>query len=341
MTSIFLITIAAFISCITVPFVKVLAKKIGAIDEPTGGRRIHKKPMPRLGGLSIYISFIITMTFFTESIGREEICIMIGATVIVIGGIIDDIKELSPKWKFMFQIIASIILIVGNIKISIVSNPFNSNFAYFNISYLSIPLTIFWVVGITNAFNFSDGLDGLCAGMGFISSFTVFLIALSNGRGEAAALIIVLAGGILGFLPYNFNPASIFLGDTGAQLIGFLIASISMVGTLKYATVFTIAVPILAIGIPILDTAFAMIRRKINGRSMFSADKGHLHHRLLKLGLSQRKAVSIMYLINGGLSIIAVIAMELKTNIAYILFAITISIIIIIGWKLSFFRMKE
>ena len=321
MTSIFLITIAAFISCITVPFVKLIAKKVGAIDEPTGGRRIHKKPMPRLGGLSIYISFIITMTFFTESIGREEICIMLGATVIVIGGIIDDI--------------------VGNIRISIVSNPFNSNFAYFNISYLSIPLTIFWVVGITNAFNFSDGLDGLCAGMGFISSFTVFLIALSNGRGEAAALIIVLAGGILGFLPYNFNPASIFLGDTGSQLIGFLIASISMVGTLKYATVFTIAVPILAIGIPILDTAFAMIRRKLNGRSMFSADKGHLHHRLLKLGLSQRKAVSIMYLINGGLSIIAVIAMELETNIAYILFAMTILIIIIIGWKLSFFRMKE
>jgi UDP-GlcNAc:undecaprenyl-phosphate GlcNAc-1-phosphate transferase len=199
---------------------------------------VHKKPIPLLGGLAIYISFIITLILKQGMIEGRELGIIIGATIIVIGGIIDDIKELKPGIKLIFQIVAAIVLIVSGVKINILTNPFAGTDGMVNISWFAYPFTIFWVVGITNALNLIDGLDGLAAGVALISTITIFVNSVIYGRYEASILTAILGGAILGFLPFNFNPASIFMGDTGAQLLGFLLAAISMVGTIKSAAAF-------------------------------------------------------------------------------------------------------
>ncbi|MFL0267193.1 glycosyltransferase family 4 protein [Candidatus Clostridium radicumherbarum] len=338
MNNYFLILISAVISLLATPLVKKLAVKIGAIDVPKDERRVHKKPIPLLGGLAIYIAFIITIILKKGSLETSELGIILGSTIIVIGGVIDDIKNLKPLVKLSFQIAAALCLIASGVSITILTNPFGGINGLIYISWLYIPFTVIWVVGITNALNLIDGLDGLAAGVALISTITIFIIAIIHNRSEAAILTSVLGGAIIGFLPYNFNPATIFMGDTGAQLLGFLLAAISMEGTIKSATAFAISVPILAIGLPIYDTIFAMIRRKVNGKPISQADRGHLHHRLLDLGLSQRQAVIIMYLISAILGGIAIIAMQISTVRSYFLMASVITIIVFVAWKMGFFK---
>lgn len=323
------------------PVVKKLALKFRIIDMPEGERRIHIKPMPLLGGLSIYASFIITLMLKKGTLSRTEIGLILGATIIVIGGFLDDKFDIKPRYKLIFQIVASMILITYGVRIVLITNPFSSLYQFTDVGLMSVPLTIIWVVGITNALNLIDGLDGLAAGIGLISGLTILIIALLNQRYEAAVLAVILCGSILGFLPYNFNPASIFMGDTGAQLIGFLLASISIEGALKSATAFSIAVPILALGIPIYDTLFAMIRRKINGKPIMQADRGHLHHRLLDMGLSQKQAVGIMYAISTVLGSFSIIAMEINAQLSYFLLAIVMVILVILAWRAGFFEHKD
>jgi UDP-GlcNAc:undecaprenyl-phosphate GlcNAc-1-phosphate transferase len=291
-----------------------------------------------LGGLAIYIAFIITIILKKGSLEPSELGIILGSTIIVIGGVIDDIKDLKPLVKLSIQIVAAICLIASGVSITILTNPFGGTNGLIYISWLYIPFTVIWVVGITNALNLIDGLDGLAAGVALISTITIFIIAIIHNRSEAAILTSVLGGAIIGFLPYNFNPATIFMGDTGAQLLGFLLAAISMEGTIKSATAFAISVPILAIGLPIYDTIFAMIRRKVNGKPISQADRGHLHHRLLDLGLSQRQAVIIMYLFSAILGGIAIIAMQISTVRSYFLMASVITIIVFVAWKMGFFK---
>lgn len=341
MTSLFLLIVSTLISFCTIPFVKKLAYKVGAIDIPKDERKIHKNPTPRLGGLSIFISFVITTLLFTGEIEKFEISFVVGATIIVIGGVIDDIYEIRPIAKLIFQILAASVLVSTGVHIDVLSNPFSNINPMINISLLAIPITIIWIVGVTNAFNLIDGLDGLAGGVALISSATIFIIAINSGRGSVAALTIILCGAIAGFLPYNFNPASIFMGDTGAQLLGFLLASISVEGTVKSATAFAVAVPLLTIGLPLYDTLFAMIRRKINGQPISQADRGHLHHRLLDIGLSQKKAVIVMYIISFVLGIIAIYAMELSATDAYMLLIIVLIVIVIIAYKCGFFKTKD
>jgi UDP-GlcNAc:undecaprenyl-phosphate GlcNAc-1-phosphate transferase len=341
MNSYILILVSTLISIITTPVIKRFAIKIKAIDVPRDERRMHKKPIPLLGGLAIYISFMITLVLKLGALKSSELGIIIGATIIVIGGTIDDIVELKPIWKLVFQITAAICLIVSGVSIQVLTNPFNNINGFINIQWFSFPFTLFWIVGITNALNFIDGLDGLAAGVALISTITIFVIALIHGRTEAAILTSILGGAILGFLPYNFNPASIFMGDTGAQLLGFLLAAISMVGTIKSATAFAISVPILALGLPIYDTLFAMIRRKVNGKPISQGDRGHLHHRLIDLGLSQRQAVIIMYLISAVLGGIAIIAMQVSTVRSYFLMTAVITIIVFAAWKMGLFKRNE
>ncbi|WMJ79679.1 MraY family glycosyltransferase [Clostridium sp. MB40-C1] len=336
-----LMIVSTAISLILTPFIKKFAIYIKAIDIPKDERRIHKRPIPLLGGVAIYLSFLITMFLKEGTLTRHEIGIIIGATIIVIGGLIDDIREIKPWQKLMFQVSAAAVLILFEVKISIITNPFPSNRLFIYLGWLSIPITIIWIVGITNAINLIDGVDGLAAGVAFISSITIFIIAIINGRQEAAILTIILSGSILGFLPYNFNPASIFMGDTGAQLLGFLLAAISLKGAIKSATAFAIAVPILAFGIPIYDTLFAMIRRKINGKPIMQADRGHLHHRLLDMGLNQKQVVIIMYLISAVLGGISIIAMQMSTQRSYFLLTFVILIIVLLAWKCGFFKHRE
>lgn len=267
--------------------------------------------------------------------------LVLGATIIVIGGFLDDKFDIKPRYKLIFQVAASIILIIYGVKIVLITNPFSSLYQFTNVGVMSIPLTIIWVVGITNALNLIDGLDGLASGIGLISSLTILIIALLNNRYEAAVLAIILCGSILGFLPYNFNPASIFMGDTGAQLLGFLLASISIEGAIKSAAAFSIAVPILALGIPIYDTLFAVIRRKINGKPIMQADRGHLHHRLLDMGFSQKQAVGTMYAISAVLGSFSIIAMEINAQLSYFLLAIIMMVLVFIAWRAGFFEHRD
>lgn len=334
---ILLVIITAIISAIATPLVIKLAIKLNAIDIPNDSRRIHKKPTPLMGGVAIYIAFIVGVILNISNFSIQDLGLLIGATVIIIGGIIDDINELRPKYKLLFQIIAAVILIVFGLKINLVTNPLNIGGTFLNLGILGIPLTIIWVIGITNAFNLIDGVDGLAAGVGFISSVTLFIVSIINGRGDAAFLTAILSGSIIGFLPYNFNPASIFMGDTGSQLLGFLLAAISIDGAIKSATALVIAVPLLALGLPIYDTLFAMIRRKVNGKPIMQGDKGHLHHRLLGLGLTQRQVVLIMYLISAILGGIAIIAMQISSKKAYFLLASVVTLIAFIAWELGLF----
>ena len=200
--------ITAFISFIITPLVKKLAIRVNAIDIPKDERRVHNKPIPLLGGLAIYIAFVLGTILYSDILTTSQTGIIIGGTVIVIGGIIDDIKDLSPKYKVLIQVIAAVCLIMAGVRITIITNPFNQVYPYIDMGWINIPVTIIWIVGVTNAFNLIDGLDGLAAGIAFISCVTLMIISILNGRLEAVYLTAVLSGAILGFLPYNFNPAA-------------------------------------------------------------------------------------------------------------------------------------
>lgn len=337
----FVMFISAFlISLIATPFVKRLAKKLGAIDVPKDERRVHKKPIPRMGGLAIYIAFVLCSLYFS-GFNIKVVGIVIGGALIVIMGIFDDIKPLKPLPKFIVQILAAIILIIFNIKVNSITVPFFIQGGSMNVGFLGIPITLIWVVGITNAINFIDGLDGLACGIGAISALTLFGVAIISGREGSALLTAILAGGCLGFLPYNFNPASIFMGDTGSQFLGFSLAAISMLGAIKSAAAVAVAVPILALGLPIYDTLFAMIRRKINNKPMSEADRGHMHHRLLDLGLTHKQAVIVMYIISGMLGITSVLAMEMSNKKSYALLIIVCAFFVAFAVEFGLFSKKD
>ncbi|GAA0744275.1 MraY family glycosyltransferase [Clostridium oceanicum] len=335
------IIIAFVLSIVLTPLVKKLAFYIGVVDIPKNKRKIHKKPIPLLGGVAMYISFIGTLIFKRGPLTLGELGIVLGATIIVLGGIIDDKFDISPISKILFQLGGAVCLIIFGVKINFITNPISNSVLYIDLHMLAIPITIIWVIAITNAINLIDGLDGLAAGIALISSITMFVISILNQRWESAMLTSILIGSILGFLPYNFNPASIFMGDTGSQFLGFLLAAISIEGAIKSATAFAIVVPILALGLPIYDTLFAMVRRKINGKPIMQADRGHLHHRLLDMGLNQRQVVIIMYLISAVLGSFAILAMQLSNRRAYFLLAVIMLIFIILAWKCGFFKHKE
>ncbi len=333
---------AMIVSFLLTPLVKKIAFKLEVVNIPKDSRRVHKTKMPLMGGLAIYISFILSLVMHNGALHQHEKGILIGATIVAFYGILDDKYELRPLYKLSFQILAACVLMAFGLKINLLTNPFSSS-TYISMRWVAYPLTLVWVVGITNALNFIDGLDGLAAGIACISAITIFIIAITNGSSgvEASFLTIILIGAILGFLPYNFNPASIFMGEVGSALLGFLLAAISIEGAIKSAAAFAIAVPILALGVPIYDTLFAIIRRKINKKPITKADKGHLHHRLLNMGLTQRQSVLIMYLISAFLGGIAIIAMQISDRSSYFLLAIVIVVFIIAAWKYGFFEQQE
>lgn len=322
------------------PFIIKLAVKIGAMDVPRDKRRVHKEPKPLIGGLAIFASFVITVLIFL-SMTRQLAGILLGSTFIVICGFIDDLKPMKPRMKLVLQVFGAIILVYFGVRIEIVTNPFDTVKGMSDIGWLSVPATIFWIVGVTNAFNIIDGLDGLAAGVASISCITLFIISVINGRTIAAFLTAILAGSALGFLPYNFNPAKIFMGDTGAQFLGFVLAAISIQGAIKSAAAIAITVPILALGLPIYDTLVSIIRRFINKRPVMEADRGHLHHRLLDMGLSQRQAVLVMYSISAVLGISAIFAMELSTVKSFFILIFVICAAFFLAKDLGLFKKKS
>ncbi len=300
--------LSGIVAFVLTPPVKKLAYQFGAVDVPKDGRRMHKRPIPRMGGLAIFIGFIAA-AYFTTVHTPQQLWILGGAAIIVGLGIIDDRNALGAKLKFVVQIAAACLPVLGGgLRIGVFTNPILfSRFAYLPLGALSIPITIIWIVAITNAVNLIDGLDGLAVGISSIASMTMLAVALFIGETQIAILLAALAGACVGFMPYNLNPATIFMGDTGSTFLGFMLATLSIQGLFKMYALISFAVPFLILGLPIFDTAFAMIRRILSGRSPFSADRGHVHHRLIDMGFNQKQAVAILYVVSTVLGLLAVV----------------------------------
>ncbi len=299
--------VSFLIALILTPVVRNLAVKMGAVDVPKDGRRMHTRPIPRMGGLAIFFGFLLSTLIFVP---LNEQCrgMLLGAVIIVVLGIFDDIYALSAKLKLVVQIIAALVSALEGNLITDLSNPniFSSDL-YWHLGWLAIPVSVLWIVAMTNAVNLIDGLDGLACGVTSISSLTLLVIALLVGEPSVALLVAALAGGCLGFLPYNMNPAKIFMGDTGSTFLGYVLAVISIQGLFKMYTLISFVVPFLLFGLPIFDTCFAFIRRIAHGQSPMHADRSHVHHRLIDMGFSQKQAVAVLYVITAILGLSAVV----------------------------------
>lgn len=291
----------------TTPIIKAFALKVGAMDVPDRRRHIHNHPVPRMGGLAIFLGFLISVVLFAD-ISKPVQGILIGAVIIVATGALDDIIRLKYWVKLIAQVLAAIIAIAHGVRIEGLMNPnvFSANETVF-IGILSIPVTLIWIVGVTNAVNLIDGLDGLACGVSVISSVTMLVVALLVAEPNIAVILAALAGACVGFIPYNLNPAKIFMGDTGALLLGFVLATVSITGLFKFYAVMTFIVPVLALALPLFDTAFAIIRRLLKGQNPMTPDRGHLHHRLIDHGLSQKQAVAVLYALSAMLGLTAVV----------------------------------
>lgn len=294
----------SFLMC---PLVKSFAYKIGAIDVPKDNRRMHKKPVPRLGGLAIFLGFIVSMLLFVK-VDHQLQGILLGASIIVVLGVVDDMSPLRAYFKFCVQIFAALVAVFHGVVIQTLSNP--NVFAespYWDLGWLSIPITVLWIVGITNAVNLIDGLDGLACGVSTISAISMLVIALLVSESDVALVMAALVGACLGFMPYNKNPAKMFMGDTGSTFLGYILATISIQGLFKYYAIVSFAVPFLILGLPMFDTLFAIIRRLAHGQNPMAPDRGHIHHRLIDMGLNQKQAVATLYVISAILGLSAVV----------------------------------
>ncbi|MDM5246474.1 MULTISPECIES: MraY family glycosyltransferase [unclassified Lysinibacillus] len=322
--------IAAFIASILLtPLVKRLAFRIGAVDAPNY-RKVHARIMPRLGGLAIFLSFLIAVAIFQpiliKNIDGSDylLAIIIGACIIVATGVIDDMREISAKAKLLGQLVAALIVIfVGGIQISTVNLPFVGELDF---GLLSIPLTIIWIVGITNAINLIDGLDGLAAGVSTIALMTLAVMAFIMSNMFVLAMASILAAATFGFLFYNFHPAKIFMGDTGALFLGFMISVLALLG-FKNVTFVSFIIPVIILGVPISDTFFAIVRRVRMKKKWSDPDKSHLHHRLLDMGFTHRQTVLLIYGIAIMFGLAAIIFSMAKVWGAILLVAVILTAI--------------
>ena len=335
--------LAFIVAFSSTPIVRKLAFKVGAIDVPKDERRMHKKPIALMGGAAIITGFIISLAFnliTTKNLiapGKEFIGLLTGIAIITVMGLIDDRKVLGSKTKLAFQLAAAVsVVLISDTRISVVTNPVVASGTSELRVYISYPLTIIWLVGITNAINLIDGLDGLVAGVSSISSLSLFFVSILSVDLEpviaiyTAVITAALAGSTLGFLPFNFNPAKIFMGETGSAFLGFTLGVISIQGTLKSYTAISIAIPLLVLGLPLFDTLFAIIRRILTGKPIMQADRGHLHHKLIDMGLSQRQSVVIMYTASGALGLCAIVLAD-RGVLSAIILLLAVSVFVIGG----------
>ena len=311
---------------VVTPFSMRIAKKYGAIDVPND-RRVNKKPMPRLGGIAVIAGFFVSTIYILISMSIEGKLVLfeedmlwlklvgffVGIIILGITCFIDDTKGIHSLTKLIVQIVAALIVVACGIRIENFEIPFLNGQAELNI-VLSYIITVCWIVGVTNAINLIDGLDGLSSGISLISCISLLIIFTLNGSPLIAiVLITALGGAISGFLPYNFNPAKTFIGDTGSNFLGFSLAVISILGVAKTYTALVLIAPIIVLALPLFDTLFAIFRRIKNGKSLkavFKADKGHLHHRLMQKGYTQKQAVFILYGITATFGMFAVVLLD-------------------------------
>ena len=334
--------IALGVALFLTPVVISFARRTGALDAPDA-RKVHVRPIPRIGGIGIYAAFMVSVLvqMSISDLSPELMTslwgLLAGGTIIVAIGIIDDYRDLPAKVKLLGQIFAACVLVIGfDVRIDVITDPLG-DFIY--LEYFAIPATIFWVVGLTNTVNLIDGLDGLAAGVSSIAAVTIFLVAIEEGIPFVAMITAALAGAAIGFLYYNFNPARIFMGDTGSMFLGFMLAGISVIGAVKSAATIALIVPILALGLPILDTTFAIVRRARNHRPIFKPDKGHLHHRLLAHGFTQKQAVLLMYVVSALFGLCALALTAVSTQAALLIIIIVAAAVFIGARKLGILRL--
>ncbi|HEY8347498.1 MAG TPA: MraY family glycosyltransferase [Symbiobacteriaceae bacterium] len=321
------------------PLVRNLALRMGFVDVPVA-RSVHKEPKPFLGGVAIFLAFAAAVAAGGGLAEQEVVGILVGGFLVVLLGLVDDRFRLRPRTKLLGQILAAAVLVYG-FQVQIASIYSHLGDRYIQFGPLAGPLTIFWIVAFTNVVNLIDGLDGLAAGISSIASVTLLIVAMLHGFNSAAMVTAALAGATIGFLRYNFNPAKIFMGDAGAMFLGYTLGAISVHGMMKTTATVGVLVPVMALGLPIMDTALAIIRRVASGRPIGEADKDHLHHRLLRLGLSHRATVLVMWAVSAWLGLSAVAVTEVSTSEAMIIVGVVFVGLIWGARKLGLLRVTE
>jgi UDP-GlcNAc:undecaprenyl-phosphate/decaprenyl-phosphate GlcNAc-1-phosphate transferase len=324
---------SGILSLILTRQVRNCAIKRGWVQAPILDRHVHTKPVPRLGGVAIYLSvlvvaliglFIPKLAGMTQALPiRSAFGLLVPATLIFVLGIYDDLRSVGPYRKFGVQALAGLLLYFGGHGIQHFTPLSNGHTLR---TLVALPLTVFWVLLITNAFNLIDGLDGLAAGSAFFSTLALLVVSLLGSTSLVTLLSTALAGAILGFLPYNFYPASIFMGDSGSLFIGFMLSALALTGLQKASTVIAVAIPVLCFGLPILDVVLALVRRFLRGQPLFSADGEHIHHRLLKQGFSQRQVVSVLYAASAGFGFLSLALLHDEQNMALVLVVVGIGV---------------
>jgi UDP-GlcNAc:undecaprenyl-phosphate GlcNAc-1-phosphate transferase len=285
------VSVFTFGACL---FIRWMGFKFKLLDYPEPLRRVHSKPVPRNGGWALYAAVLVGALLFLPTNMFWVQGMLLAMTVVFAASILDDIYDLSPAWQFASHVAAGIILFYFGVTIERITNPFAAGgFSY--LEYLSFPATVLWVVLIINAINFVDGLDGLAAGVAGIASVSFAIISLEQGKFFVAVLCVILLGVTLGFLPLNFHPAMIFMGTTGSAVLGIMLATITIQGTLKITSTVSLLLPLLVLGVPFFDASFAVVRRFKNRMPIFRPDRGHVHHRLINVGFSHRRAVFLIY----------------------------------------------
>lgn len=290
------------VSLVLTPIVRWMAHRFQWVDAPDGARKVHQRAIPRVGGIAIAIAFFVPVfgLFFIDNgvsqaylANSKQVIGLVAGSILIIGlGLFDDVKGLGAKFKFTFEIVLAIGAFYLDYRIDSISNPFGPAL---ELGWFALPITVLWIVGIINAINLIDGLDGLAGGVSLITVLTLFAVSLFLGKTIVGLTSIALAGALIGFLWYNFNPASIFMGDSGSLFLGFILSITAISGASRYSTVVSLLIPVLALGLPILDTGMSVLRRFMAGKPLFGADRGHIHHKLLDLGLSQKQVVLALY----------------------------------------------
>jgi len=340
---------SACISLCLTPLILRFSERYGIGQDLTGERKIHNRTIPRLGGIAIYISIIATLSlllFYDNqvtqvfSIHLDDIHVLfIPATLLFALGLVDDLRGLNPWFKFGVQLAAALLCFWLGLRIELVTNPFSGG--HFTLGWLALPVTVVWLVGVTNAFNMVDGMDGLAGGLACLISISVGLMALFHGRVLVAIFTVTIVGATLGFLRFNFHPARIFMGDGGSYFLGFLLAALAVRTGEKSSFIVSIAIPLLILGVPILETGVTILRRLLAGAPLFQADGGHIHHMLLRGGVSQRVIVLLMYLVTAVFGLTAfVLVVNRAMGIAVVSLVVSV-VLALIFTRLGYHEFRE
>jgi len=348
-TYLMLFIIAMFSAVTLTPIVRRISERYGWLDDPGDERRLHKKAVPRLGGIAIFVTVLISLAALslidnavTQALGSmrtEFLTLLIPGTIIFLLGVYDDLHSVPARYKLILQVMTGVLVYVLGGRIEILSVPFVGGVELSGL--VSCALTMFWIVGITNAFNLIDGMDGLAAGAALFAALAMLIISLLLGNPFVTVMSTILAGALIGFLRYNFNPASIFLGDSGALFIGFALATLSVQGAQKASTAIAVAIPVLAFGLPILDTGLALARRFISGRPIFEADREHIHHMMLAQGWSQRRVALVLYAVCAFFGLLTLLFVnEARRTTGFALFVVGIAVLFAVN-RLRYHEVDE